>query len=79
MSTVTKTEIDDCYNQVKGTKLQALNEVQERTFAKICEQATLNVDALDYRVPYLIGEVTNFEFIKMTDFVDYMLSIDPDA
>ena len=79
MSTVTKTEIDDCYNQVKGTKLQALNEVQERTFAKICEQATKNVDELDYRVPYLIGEVTNFEFIKMTDFVDYMLSIDPDA
>ena len=76
---VSKTEIDDCFNLVDTSKLQSLNEVQERAFSKLCEQAEQKLGDLDFRVPYLIGELTNFQFLKMTEFTDYMLSIDPDA
>ena len=79
LAMVTKSEIDDCYNLIDNSKLQSLSEVQERPFAKLCEQAYQKLDDLDFRVPYLIGELTNFQFVKMTDFTDFMLSIDPDA
>ena len=79
LAMVTKSEIDDCYNSIDNSKLQSLSEVQERPFAKLCEQAYQKLDDLDFRVPYLIGELTNFQFVKMTDFTDFMLSIDPDA
>ena len=79
LAMVTKSEIDDCYNLIDNSNLQSLSEVQERPFAKLCEQAYQKLDDLDFRVPYLIGELTNFQFVKMTDFTDFMLSIDPDA
>ena len=79
VSMVTKGEIDDCHHQTGGGALQPLGPTQERTLAKLADRASLDVEELDFRVPYLIGALTNFEFVKMSDFTDYMLSVDPEA
>ena len=77
---VTKTEIDDCHHLVPGTgKLQPLTTTQERAFDKLADRASLSVEDLDLRTPYLIGGLTSFQFVKMSEFTDYMLSIDPDG
>lgn len=36
-------------------------------------------DKLDIEVPFIIGEITNYKFVRMQHFGDYMYSIDPDA
>ena len=76
---VTKADIDDCHGFSGTGKLTQLTPMQERTFDKVATKASLKLEDLDLRVPYLIGALTNGEFIKMTDFTDYMLSIDPEA
>lgn len=36
-------------------------------------------DSCKIGVPYLVGEITSFQFIEMKPFGYYMLSIDPEA
>ena len=35
-------------------------------------------DSLESGVPYIVGAMTNFEFVKMEPFGNYMFLIDPD-
>ena len=59
-------------------RLQQLTASQERTFDKLHAQASLKIEDLELRVPYLIGGLTHGEFVKMSDFTEFMLSIDPE-
>lgn len=47
--------------------------------ARLIEYNKQQYDAFEERRPYIIGEATNLEFVKLQKFTDFMLMIDPDG
>ena len=78
LSIVTRADIEDGYGMTGASKLQPLTALQERAFSKVHAKASLSIEDLEQRVPYLVGGLTNGEFVKMSEFTEYMLSIDPE-
>ena len=84
---VTKDEIEDCaddnirkdQDDKPTSKLIKLNTEKEKVFDRLISLNKDTFSKLQHGVPYIIGAMTNYEFVGMKNFGDYMLSIDPDA
>ena len=59
--------------------LAKLGPVQERAFDGLVKLHSEKFKKFGIGVPYIIGALTNYEFVEMGLFGDYIFSIDPDA
>ena len=76
LTIVTKDDVEQCFYDMKGRifkQMQKLNDTQEHVFDKLAANAGVDFDELDVGVPYLIGPITNLEFVKMGYMTDFML------
>jgi hypothetical protein len=60
---ICRSHIDDCFLGESQEK-ERLTDVQEKTLERIIEQNQEVYDNLELRVPYIVGECTNLEFVK---------------
>ena len=77
----TKEEIESCSDDLSlpSSRLTKITPSEERVFDRLVQLNKDVFNKLKIEVPYLIGAMTNYKFVEMSHFGDYMLSIDPNA
>ena len=64
---ISKQDISESYGGLSQT-LHQLNDVQERVFEKVISTNPHAYDELQEKVPYIIGNVTRNQFVKLEPF-----------
>ena len=67
MPIISKQDISESYGGLSQT-LHQLNDVQERVFEKVISTNPHAYDELQEKVPYIIGNVTRNQFVKLEPF-----------
>lgn len=72
---VTRNDILECCSG--DEQLFALTPNQNRTLERIIDRNRPAYERLPYRELFIVGELTNFEFVRLGSLVDFMLKMDP--
>ena len=79
---ITIKEIMGCMDDEPDRKLKEelnkLTPAQERTFNNLISTQQAEFDKLEYDVPYILGNLTHSQFVRMDLMIDYFKEIDPE-
>lgn len=75
---ISRNDIEDCFSGETQDK-ERLSEAKEKTLRKIIMQDPEAWEKMEHRVPYVVGDCTNLQFIRLSRFTDFFQMIDPEG